>query len=182
MCLLRNSSITLLQYLTFEWISNTMSLETVTADLAQRAPHLAIVESHQPTPTVETAAVVHGVAPGQIAKTLAFWIGDRLQNKAVLIVAGGMARIDNKKFKAFFGAKGKMLNAEEVLQLTSHPVGGVCPFGLPSAVPIYLEQSLREFAEVMPAAGSTHSMVLLNLAELERLTQGVWVDLAKEQQ
>ena len=101
--------------------------------------------------------------------------------KAVLIVAGGMARIDNKKFKAFFGAKGKMLNAGEVLQLTSHPVGGVCPFGLPSAVPIYLEQSLREFAEVMPAAGSTHSMVLLNLAELEWLTQGVWVDLAKNE-
>ena len=123
---------------------------------------------------------MHGVAPGQIAKTLAFWIGERAQNKAVLIVAGGMARIDNKKFKAFFGAKGKMLNAEEVVALTSHPVGGVCPFGLPAPLPIYLEQSLRQFEAVMPAAGCTHSMVLLDLAELERLTGGVWVDLAKE--
>ena len=158
-----------------------MSLNSVKTDLAQRAPHLNIVESEHPTPTVETAAAVHEVAPGQIAKTLAFWVGDRAQNNAVLIVAGGMARIDNKKFKAFFGAKGKMLNAEEVLALTSHPVGGVCPFGLPQSVPIYLEQSLREFAEVMPAAGCTHSMVLLDLPELERLTNGVWVDLAKEE-
>lgn len=158
-----------------------MSLETVTQDLAQRAPHLHIVEAHEPTPTVVTAAAVHGVEPGQIAKTLAFWIGDRAQNRAVLIVAGGMARIDNKKFKDFFGAKGKMLNAEEVLALTSHPVGGVCPFGLPAPVTIYLEHSLREFEEVMPAAGSTHSMVKLNLVELERLTQGIWVDLAKQE-
>lgn len=158
-----------------------MSLDTVTEDLARRAPHLKIVQATEPTPTVATAAAVHGVEPGQIAKTLAFWIGDRAQNKAVLIVAGGMARIDNKKFKECFGAKGKMLNAEEVLALTSHPVGGVCPFGLPAPLPIYLEQSLRRFDAVMPAAGCTHSMVLLDLAELERLTGGVWVDLAKEE-
>lgn len=157
-----------------------MSLETVTEDLARRAPHLSIVKAHQPTPTVVTAAAVHGVEPGQIAKTLAFWVGDRSQNKAVLVVAGGMARIDNKKFKDFFGTKGKMLNADEVLELTSHPVGGVCPFGLPTPLPIYLEHSLRQFDAVMPAAGCTHSMVLLDLAELERLTGGVWVDLAKE--
>ena len=75
-----------------------------------------------------------------------------------------------------------MLNAEEVLALTSHPVGGVCPFGLPAPLPIYLEQSLRRFDAVMPAAGCTHSMVLLDLAELERLTDGVWVDLAKDEQ
>ena len=156
-----------------------MSLETVRQDLARRAPHLMIEVSEQATPTVETAAQVHGVEPAQIAKTLAFWIGERAQNKAVLIVAGGMARIDNKKFKDFFGAKGKMLNAEEVLALTSHPVGGVCPFGLPVPLPIYLEQSLRRFDAVMPAAGCTHSMVLLDVPELERLTDGVWVDLAK---
>lgn len=158
-----------------------MSLNSVTVDLAQRAPHLKIVQAHAPTPTVATAAEVHGVEPGQIAKTLAFWVGERSQNQAVLIVAGGMTRIDNKKFKDYFGAKGKMLNAEEVLALTSHPVGGVCPFGLPAPLLIYLEHSLRQFPAVMPAAGCTHSMVLLDLSELERLTNGVWVDLAKEE-
>ena len=156
-----------------------MSLESVKQDLEQRAPHLVVVESNEPTPTVLTAAAVHDVAPGQIAKTLAFWIGDRAQNRAVLLVAGGVARIDNKKLKNYFGVKGKMLNAEEVLALTSHPVGGVCPFGLPATLPTYLDQSLRQFSEVMPAAGSINSMVKLNLDELERLTQGVWVDLAK---
>lgn len=158
-----------------------MSLDTVIQDLAHRAPQLQVVQASEPTPTVAAAAAVHGVDPKQIAKTLAFWIGDRAQNKAVLIVAGGMARIDNKKFKDFFGAKGKMLSAEEVLALTSHPVGGVCPFGLPAPLSIYLEQSLRQFDAVMPAAGSTHSMVLLDLMELERLTGGVWVDLAKDE-
>ena len=156
-----------------------MSLESVTQDLAHRAPHLQIVQTNDSSATVATAAQVHGVEPGQIAKTLAFWVGDRAQNHAVLIVAGGMARIDNKKFKDFFGAKGKMLNADEVLALTSHPVGGVCPFGLPARVSIYLENSLRQYEVMIPAAGSANSAVRVALSELEQLTGGVWVDLAK---
>jgi prolyl-tRNA editing enzyme YbaK/EbsC (Cys-tRNA(Pro) deacylase) len=156
-----------------------MSLETVTQDLAYRAPHVRIIEAEEPTPTVATAALVHGVAEGQIAKTLAFWVGGSAQGRAVLVVAGGTARIDNKKFKDYFGVKGKMLNAEEVLKLTSHPVGGVCPFGLPAPVEVFLDNSLRAFDEVMPAAGSTHSMVKLSIAELVQLTRGVWVDFAQ---
>ncbi len=156
-----------------------MSLASVSADLAHRAPHLTIVEANEPTPTVATAALVHGVAEGQIAKTLAFWVGDKSLGQAVLVVAGGTARIDNKKFKDHFNAKGKMLNAEEVVTLTSHPVGGVCPFGLPQPVQIFLDESLRAFEEVMPAAGSTHSMVKLSVDELARLTSGVWVDFAQ---
>ena len=156
-----------------------MSLESVAQDIAQRAPHLTIIQASEPTPTVATAALVHGVAEGQIAKTLAFWVGDKSLGRAVLVVAGGTARIDNKKFKDYFGSKGKMLDAEEVLALTSHPVGGVCPFGLPAPVEIYLDHSLRAFDSVMPAAGSTHSMVLVTLDELSALTAGTWVDFAK---
>lgn len=156
-----------------------MSIESVRHDLAARAPHLTIVEATAPTPTVATAALVHGVAEGQIAKTLAFWVGDRNLQRAVLIVAGGTARIDNKKFKDYFGAKGKMLDADEVLRLTSHPVGGVCPFGLPAPTEIYLDDSLRMFDEVLPAAGSIHGMVRVSVDELAQLTGGTWVELGK---
>ena len=158
----------------------TMSLESVTADLKLRAPHLTIVQASEPTPTVASAARVHGVQEGQIAKTLAFWVGNPSQGNAVLIVASGTARIDNKKFKNYFGATGKMLNPQEVLALTSHAVGGVCPFGLPAPVAIYLDNSLRAFEVVMPAAGCTHSMVKLSVEQLSQLTSGVWVDVAKD--
>lgn len=156
-----------------------MSFESVCADLALRAPHLAVHRADEPTPTVATAAAVHGVAPGQIAKTLAFWVGSGQARFAVLVVASGQVRIDAKKFKAYFQAKGKMLQADEVVALTSHPVGGVCPFGLPTALPIYLDQSLQVYSEVLPAAGCIHSMVRVSLSDLEALTAGQWVDFAQ---
>ena len=157
-----------------------MSLSSVTHDLSKRAPHLTIVETDAPTPTVQTAADVHGVAPAQIAKTLAFWVDNGGEKTPVLIVAGGVARMDNAKVKRALGGKAKMLNAEEVLVVTSHPVGGVCPFGLPSSLKIYLDESLKQFDELLPAAGSVNSAVRVSLSDLAHLTQGEWVDVAKE--
>ena len=103
-----------------------MSLASVRAFFAAKAPDITIIELQTSTATVALAAEAHGVAPGQIAKTLAFRIAER----DVLIVARGDARIDNRKMKECFGTKARMLDAQTVVELTSHPVGGVCPFGL----------------------------------------------------
>ena len=118
------------------------------------------------------AAQAHGVEPGRIAKTLAFKLAD---GKVFLMVARGDARIDNAKFKAAFG-KGKMLALEEVEALTGHPVGGVCPFGLATPLPVYLDRSLLAFDEVLPAAGSVNSALRISPQFMAELTQGQWVD------
>ena len=95
------------------------------------------------------------------------------------VVAGGTARLDNRKFKDTFGGKGRMLDAEEVVAVTSHPVGGVCPFGLPSPLPIYCDISLKRFDEVVPAAGSTNSAVRIETGRLAVLTGASWVDVCQ---
>jgi prolyl-tRNA editing enzyme YbaK/EbsC (Cys-tRNA(Pro) deacylase) len=97
----------------------------------------------------------------------------------MLVVAGGTARLDNRKFKDTFGGKARMLAAEEVVELTSHPVGGVCPFGLPSPLPIYCDVSLKRFEEVVPAAGSTNSAVRISTERLAALTGATWVDVCQ---
>ncbi|NQD96477.1 YbaK/EbsC family protein, partial [Pseudomonas sp. CrR25] len=125
-----------------------MSLESVRAFLTEKAPDIRIVELDTSTATVALAAAAHGVEPGQIAKTLALRIGER----NLLLVARGDARLDNRKLKETFGAKAKLLDAETVLALTGHPVGGVCPFGLATSLPVYCDRSLLAFAEVVPAA------------------------------
>ena len=150
-----------------------MSLQSVREFFAARQLDLPIIELQESTATVALAAEAHGVAPGRIAKTLAFRLGDA---RVVLLVARGDARIDNKKFKDAFG-KGKMLGAEDVVALTGHPVGGVCPFGLAQPLPIYLDQSLRDFDEVLPAAGSTNSAVRIKVDQLAVVTGGQWVDV-----
>ena len=152
-----------------------MSLESVRAFFAQHQLNLPILETEALTPTVESAALAHGVEPGRIAKTLAFRLGD---GRVVLLVAAGHARIDNAKFKQVFG-KGKMLPTEEVLALTGHPVGGVCPFGLAQDLPVYLDQSLQAFDEVLPAAGSVNSAVRISPALMAQVTGGVWVDACR---
>jgi prolyl-tRNA editing enzyme YbaK/EbsC (Cys-tRNA(Pro) deacylase) len=124
---------------------------------------------------VALAAAAHGVEPAQIAKTICLRVGDR----TMLVVAGGTARLDNRKFKDTFGAKGRMLDAEEVVAVTSHPVGGVCPFGLPSALPVYCDVSLKRFDEVVPAAGSTNSAVRISTERLAELTGATWVDVCQ---
>ncbi|HEX9171056.1 MAG TPA: YbaK/EbsC family protein [Telluria sp.] len=150
-----------------------MSLQSVRDFFESRNLDIPITELDVSTATVALAAQAHGVEPGRIAKTLAFRLGD---GRAVLVVASGDARIENKKFKETFG-KGKMLGPGEVVELTGHPVGGVCPFGLAHPLPIYLDQSLRKFDYVLPAAGSTNSAVRIDLAQLAAVTDGQWVDV-----
>ena len=150
-----------------------MSLQSVREFFATRNLDIPIIELETSTATVALAAQAHGVEPGRIAKTLAFRLGD---NQVLLLVARGDARIDNQKFKTAFG-KGKMLPLDEVVELTGHPVGGVCPFGLLRPLPIFLDTSLQDFDEMIPAAGSTHSAVRISPALLAEVTEGKWVDV-----
>lgn len=150
-----------------------MSLQSVREFFVARDLQLPIVELDVSTATVALAAEAHGVEPGRIAKTLAFRVRD---GRVILLVASGVARIDNRKFRASFG-KGKMLPAEEVVEVTGHPVGGVCPFGLAQALPVYVDESLRNFDEVLPAAGSVNSVVRMAPDMLVTITQGQWVDV-----
>ena len=152
-----------------------MSLESVRQFLEQHAPDIDIIETGDSTATVSLAAEVHGVEPGQIAKTLSLRAGDR----AVLVVTRGDVRLDNRKLRQAFGSKVKMLDAETVLTLTGHPVGGVCPFGLATALPVYCDISLREYDIVMPAAGSANSTVKINPTRLVDLVRGQWVDVSQ---
>ncbi|MBI5112921.1 MAG: YbaK/EbsC family protein [Rhodovulum sp.] len=152
-----------------------MSLDTVRAFLAEKAPDIDVLVLPTSTATVELAAAGHGVAPGQIAKTLSLRVGERV----FLVVARGDARLDNKKAKAVFGGKVSMLGADEVVAITGHPIGGVCPFGLATPLPIYCDVSLKAFDEVLPAAGSTHAAIRIAPARLAAITGAEWVDVCK---
>jgi prolyl-tRNA editing enzyme YbaK/EbsC (Cys-tRNA(Pro) deacylase) len=152
-----------------------MSLESVRAFFAEKAPDIAVVVSAESSATVVLAAQAYGVEPGRIAKTLSLRIGERV----VLIVACGTARMDNKKLKARFGAKPKMLGLDEVAAITGHEVGGVCPFGLKAPLPIYCDMSLRAFDEVVPAAGSIHSAVRIAPSRMAELVAAEWVEVCE---
>jgi len=152
-----------------------MSLESVRTFLAEHAPEIEILEATTSTATVALAAAAHGVEPARIAKTLSL----RLAGEPVLIVMSGTARLDNRKFKDRFGAKAKMLDADEVMEATSHPVGGVCPFGLPRPLRIYADVSLRAFDVVVPAAGDTHHAMRIAPDRLAQLAAAEWVDVAQ---
>jgi prolyl-tRNA editing enzyme YbaK/EbsC (Cys-tRNA(Pro) deacylase) len=149
-----------------------MSLESVRADLMARAPDLDVIVTEGSTATVDLAAAVHGVKPGQIAKTLAIRVGD----EEFLLVTRGDARLSNQKAKAAFGGRPRMLGPEDVLRLTSHQVGGVCPFGLPAPLKIYCDVSLKVYDELIPAGGSTHASVRLPLRRLAELCGNRWAD------
>ncbi|MBA2936153.1 YbaK/EbsC family protein [Sphingomonas sp. CGMCC 1.13654] len=150
-----------------------MSLDSVRAFLLEKAPDIKIIDQGASTATVSEAALALGVEPGQIAKTLSI----RVNDDAILIVARGDARLDNRKTKAVFGGRPRMLGAEEVEALTGHPIGGVCPFGLATPLPIYCDQSLRDFADVYPAAGSRTSSVRLTPERLADLVGARWIDV-----
>jgi prolyl-tRNA editing enzyme YbaK/EbsC (Cys-tRNA(Pro) deacylase) len=152
-----------------------MSLQSVRDFLSVRGLDIPIIELETSTATVELAAEAHQVEPGRIAKTLAFRLND---GRVVILVTCGDTRIDHRKFKAVFG-RGRMLSADEVVALTGHPVGGVCPFGLSRPIPIYLDASLQEFDEVLPAAGAIHSAVRISPATLAEVTDGQWVDVCQ---
>lgn len=135
-----------------------------------------IIEFEVSSATVELAAGALGVEPGRIAKSLAF--GREGRNH--LILFAGDARVDNAKYKARFGMKATMLSAEETLALTGHRIGGVCPFGLPGPVEVWLDESLRRYDVVYPACGSSNSAVRASLAELELWSGAAgWVDVSR---
>lgn len=153
-----------------------MSLDSVRAFFRTHAPDLEVIVTDQSSATVALAAEAHGVEPAQIAKTICLRAGDQ---PPVLIVAGGLARIDNRKFKDRFGGKARMLDAGQVMELTSHPVGGVCPFGLATELPVYCDVSLRAYEEVVPAAGATNAAVRVPTTRLAELTGAEWVDVCQ---
>ncbi|MCB8880544.1 YbaK/EbsC family protein [Acidisoma cellulosilytica] len=152
-----------------------MTVEAVRRFLAEKAPDIAVIELESVTATVAQAAEAHGVAPAQIAKTLSLRVGDR----PLLIVTSGTTRLDNRKAKAILGGKPRMLNAEEVVEMTGHPIGGVCPFGLPHPLPVYCDLSLQAFAEVVPAAGSINAALRISPQRLAELVGGQWVDICE---
>ena len=134
-----------------------------------------IVPEHS-SATVAKAAEALGCEPGMIAKTLSFLQNDR----PVLILAEGMARIDNKKYRARFGCKAKMIPADQVEELIGHEIGGVCPFGINDGVEVFLDESLKLHETVYPAAGTDHSAVRLSIEELEECCNNPkWVDICK---
>ena len=153
-----------------------MSIEKVrnyfqTLGIAER-----IMEFDVSSATVDLAAQAVGVEGARIAKTLSFLLGDG----CILIVAAGDAKIDNKKYKAKFGAKAKMLAHDDVPEYIGHAVGGLCPFVVKEGVRVYLDESLRRFETVFPACGSSNSAIELTIPELEEYSKfDEWVDVCK---
>ena len=153
-----------------------MSFERARDHLARFGLADRIREFETSSATVELAAQAAGVEPGRIAKSISFKLGER----TILIVAAGDMKVDNPKYKETFGGRAKMLTPDEASQRIGHDVGGVCPFGVKEGVEVYLDQSLRRFDTVLPAAGSANSCVELTLEELERCAGAArWVDVCR---
>jgi prolyl-tRNA editing enzyme YbaK/EbsC (Cys-tRNA(Pro) deacylase) len=152
-----------------------MSLETVRAFLAERAPDVTIVELGRSSSTM-TLSAEWNLAPAQIAKTLTLKVGDR----NLLLVACGDSRVDAKKARSALGGKARMLPAEEAAALTGHPVGGVCPFALATPLPIYFDVRLRGYEEVVPGAGSTHAALRIHPVRMADLVGAEWVDVCED--
>ena len=152
-----------------------MSAQSVRAWLAEHAPDLRLIAVEESTATVAEAAAALGVEPGMIAKTLAVRVGEQ----SFLLVTRGDARLDNRKCKDALGARPRMLGPEETLALTGHPVGGVCPFGLKTLLPVFLDESLKAFATVYPAGGSLNTSVEAPTQRLFDVVGTRWVDLCR---
>ena len=154
-----------------------MALEQAKKYLTEKGYADRIIELEESSATVQLAAEALGVEPGMIAKTMSFLQGEQ----PVLILTEGTARIDNRKYKDAFHMKAKMIPFEEVEQWIGHVPGGVCPFGIRDGVEVYLDESLRQFETVYPAAGDDHSAVRLSVDELEQIAGAKgWVDVCKE--
>ena len=154
-----------------------MSLEKAKAYLTEKGYADHIIELEDSSATVQLAAQALGVQPGMIAKTMSFLQGE----EAILILTEGTAKIDNRKYKDTFHVKAKMIPFEEVEDWIGHAPGGVCPFGIKEGIKVYLDESLKQFDTVYPAAGNDHSAVKLTIAELEEVAGAVgWVDVCKE--
>ena len=151
-----------------------MSIKSVKEQFDKIAPDLKILEFNEPTATVEQAANAHNVEPGQIVKTLALVL-----DKPILLMTTGDVKIDNKKYKDLFKKKAKMLSADDTLTYTSHPIGGVCPFGLPVKIDIFGDKSLISYDLVIPAAGSRNSSVKIQRVRLIEMTKAIIVDVTR---
>lgn len=155
-----------------------MGVDAVREDLVGRGWTGEILEFAESSATVELAAQQAGTEPRRIAKTLGFH-DPEAPERAILVVAAGDAKVNGGRFKRQFGGKPRMLQAHEVESLTGHPVGGVCPFANAEGARVFLDESLRRFGTVFPAAGSTSSAVEIVVDELEHLTSSEgWVDVA----
>ena len=154
-----------------------MTVESVCEHLRRYDAEARIKALDGSIATVELAAAGLGVEPDRIAKTLALRVKGK--DKVMTIVTKGTARLDNAKFKARFGGKAAFVSGDECLGVTGHPPGGVCPFGLREGVEIYLDESLRAFPVVYPAAGSPDNSIKVTVEELAAWTGGEWVDVCK---
>lgn len=153
-----------------------MSIERVRTYFREQGIEERIRELAVSSATVELAAAALGCEPQRIAKTLSFLV----DGHAILVVAAGDAKIDNAKYKARFGTKARMLAPQEAEEMVGHAVGGVCPFAVNEGVEIYLDISLKRFATVFPACGSSNSAIELTIPELEKYSgSGTWVDVCK---
>lgn len=154
-----------------------MSIQSVKAFFKEKGREQDILEYEESSATVQQAADTLGVIPGRIAKTLSFRGKD---GEAILIVAAGEAKVDNRKFRDTYGLKARMLSPEEVLEQTGHAVGGVCPFGLKQELDVFLDISLQRFKTVFPACGNTNSAIELTIEELKEYSSAKeWVDVCK---
>lgn len=155
-----------------------MSVDKVKKYFSQYGMDSRILEFDGSSATVDLAASALNCEPGRIAKTLSFMV----QDKPILIVSAGNVKIDNAKYKAFFGKKAKMLTADQVMELVGHAVGGVCPFAIKDGVTVYLDASLKKYETVFPACGSSNSAIELTIEEMEKYSgYKEWVDVCKEQ-
>ena len=153
-----------------------MAIEAVREYMKQWGVQDRILEFEVSSATVELAAQAVGCEPARIAKTLSFFMGDH----PILIVAAGDRRVDNHIYKDVFHTKARMLTPEQAVELVGHAVGGVCPFAVKPGVEIYLDESLRQFDTVFPAAGSSNSAIEVTMEELERFSGSTnWVDVCK---
>ena len=152
-----------------------MSRDSVQAFLEAYAPDITIIDTPVSSATVAEAAAAHGVEPAQIAKTLGLWLGE----EAILIVMSGSARLDNQKYRTQFGQKARMLYAEDIVERTGHPVGGVCPFGLPQPLRVFADLSLQAFPFIIPAAGGVQCALKIAPQRLVDLAKAEWVDVAQ---
>ncbi len=153
-----------------------MSLQSVKEYFFKNNLDYQIYDFEDSTATVELAAKVHGVSSNEIAKTIALVQKD----KNILLATVGGARIDNHKYKSYFGQKAKMMSLDDVETITGHPVGGVCPFGLKTPMDIFLDISFFSYEYVYPAAGSKTSSIKIKPSELLKITNGTKVDVCKD--
>ena len=151
-----------------------MSIEKVREYFRKYNLEDKILEFDVSSATVELAAKALNVEPARIAKTLSF----KQEEGCILIVCAGDMRVDNKKYKAFFHTKARMLTPDEVLENTGHAIGGVCPFGVNDKVKVYLDESLKRFTTVFPACGSSNSAIEFTPEELFKYSSALaWIDV-----